>query len=238
MPSRLVFISHAWDEDQQYRKFLLLLDEALGSVAWTNLSIPQDEALRLTGIEKSKDELARIDAEITQLQARLDAGNLPDVCERIVWDAQGKRREEPTRGTVGLQLTSALSRRQKILTLNPIGDESASRREALMSKGQARQINLHPDLSLAIRERIIASDIVFVLVTPMCRFRTWIDFEIACATNLRVPVVAVLAGGTQTRNLSIDFDYVVPLDLEILRSLLIRNPLRSVCAYAEFPRGN
>jgi hypothetical protein len=219
-----IFISHAWSEHERYQSFVGLIDELLGEDSWRNVSISFDSALNLSkaGLIKSAHTCC-ID-EITQLRARLSSPNLPESLVRISWDAQGNRREVEGRRSIERKLLDALVRKEKLEDENEelLKDDDAQSRFHRMEKGVALQIELHPNISLTIRDGIKSANQVFVLVTSMCKFRKWIDYEIATARELRVPVIAVMAGGIQTSDLSIDCSKVIPWNPDTIRRALER----------------
>ena len=95
-------------------------------------------------------------------------------------------------------------------------------------KGAASQIVLHPELSLAIRNRIRRSDVVFILVTPFCRLRRWVDFEISVAATTPTKTIAVVPDGRATQDFYIDCHAVVPLQPERIREALLHTATRKV----------
>src|SRR5258706_5200834 len=80
-----IFISHAWAEASEYRKFVSLLNRCLGD-QWSNVSVPQDEAIDIV-----RDEMRRRESEVNWLQEELWRGEvqlrdpkLPDALSRVV----------------------------------------------------------------------------------------------------------------------------------------------------------
>ena len=217
-----ILISHAWSEHEQYQSFVGLLDDLLGKENWQNLSIPYDNALDLSGTGPITDELSRTRAEITKLRAQLAV--LPDFLERVVWDANGNRRKIEGRGSVLKKLKEALANEEELaerLAKRLPNEHPLQDRLALMNKGfLAKLIDLHPTLALALRHRIESARVVFVLITPLCMFRTWIDYETATASDLHIPVIAVMAGGTQTNDLTFKCSKVIQWERDAIRAVL------------------
>ena len=192
-----IFVSHSWEEENRYHELVALLTEALAGESWIDCSIPRNRAIDLSNL--SQDELDASTNEVHRLEARLNDPGLPDAVSRVVWDAHGNRREMETYATVYAEYRRAVSRRNELLRSRALTDVSSGE----ISKGIARNVRVSPELSLAIRERIVQADVVMLLVTPMCLFRSWIDFELELASRGRLPVFAVLAHGTFPRELEI-----------------------------------
>ena len=51
----------------------------------------------------------------------------------------------------------------------------------------------HPTLGLSIIENIARSDMVFLMLTPFCHWRRWLDFEIKVAIDRSRPIIAIRA---------------------------------------------
>jgi hypothetical protein len=212
-----IFISHDWNAATVYESFTGLLDELLGCDSWINLSIPKLQALDLSGTPlNTESTLNQLEDELIRVQATLSKSDLP--LYRVTWDASGNRHEEE--GRVSLMMRLAELRNQIAdCALGTPGYEVCP--ELVDRKGVSRSIRMHPQLALAIRRRIAQADIVFVLVTPYCRFRRWIDFEIAVCAGMPARVFAVEAGGYATQDFYIDCERLVPWDPEQLRIVII-----------------
>jgi hypothetical protein len=212
MPS--IFISHDWNESVLYDQLTALLELRFGNMGWTNLSVPKGEAIQLVGYDRSgiENSLDRLEDEIIRVQAALRRPGLPTSFSRVVWDVHGNRREEDCFGSLEAELHRLLAQRSAIL-----GKDYVTPPEYVDPKGASSQIRLHPELSLAIRKRILRADAILVLVTPFCRLRRWVDFEIRVAATSRTKVIAVVANGYASPDFYIDCRAVVTLDPEGIR---------------------
>lgn len=213
-----IFVSHAWSESRVYENFAALLDNELGKDSWINLSIPRSQALDLRGPSHLEGELDRLEDELVRVQAALSRPGVPDALVRVVWDAEGNRREEETVGSLREKKGRLLRQIADLGALLP--SEYVRPPEFNNRKNAAEQLRLHPELSLAIRRRINKADFVFVLVTPFCRFRRWVDYEIAVCAGVSSIVVAVLSGGEASPDFYLDCHKVIPWGPEEVRRVI------------------
>jgi hypothetical protein len=188
-----LFISHTWSADRHYQSFVERLNVVLGDTSWQNLSIPQSAAVDLIEARtaRHKDALAKLFDELWEAQARLQDPKLRDaVSVTVIRD--GKLVELPTIGSVRREIAKIESSIGEIegpsremrhsLSSNKEDPELAIARSqrlspAKLEKFTSRAIEVHPDLSNALRDRIQESDMVFVLLTQMVRLNTWVDHE-------------------------------------------------------------
>ena len=193
-----IFISHSWAESESYFEFVSLLNDVLGKESWKNISIPQNEAIKLSEYENNRSEIESINDQILSLKAKLRLPDLPDAVTRTVWDANGNRKEVETKGLILEKLSSLVSRKEHIEARYPCKDENF----VLSSKGVARSLAIHPIIGNAIRHKIMESNIIFVLITPMLLFREWISYEIECAKDSKVIIAGVLSGDIERQNIN------------------------------------
>ena len=193
-------------------------DTELGKDSWIDLSIPRSEALALRRANREEDELDRLEDELVRVQAALGKPGLPNGIWRVVWDANGNRREEETVGSLQREQQGLLSQIRDLSDRLPKRYERPP--EFSRRKNADEQIRLHPDLALAIRRRLTKADFVFVLLTRFCRLRRWIDCEIAVCANTPSIVIGVLSGAYASRDFFIDCHEVISWDRQEIRRVL------------------
>lgn len=161
-----IFISHAWTEAETYVNFVRFVDELIGVDNWENVSIPREDALELSGLGKDYDELRKVENQIVHVRSKLKLPGLSRARCCIVYDSNGNRREVETAGSLTKELRLLEKRRDSLVRPSSNNIEAISDYPIrLGSKGVAKQLAMSPDLSNAIRRRVMVSDLVFVLVT-------------------------------------------------------------------------
>ncbi len=213
-----IFISHDWNESEKYNNFEKLLNSVLGVDAWNNLSIPRSQAIELRGWENAQLEasLDHFEEKIIHLQAALQDPGLSRALYRVSWDERGNKRELDCVGSIEERLAHTYHEREELI--GESGERYEMPPEFRDRKGASHRIRLDPELSLIIRRRIVNADIVFILITPFCRMRRWIDFEIAVCAGTSARVIGVEAGGYSTLDFRIDCHKVVSWSREGIRA--------------------
>ena len=215
-----IFVSHAWkNEADTYNRFVKLLDSALGIGNWKNLSIPESKPISLLASSEMEGELDGLEDELIQVVSAMRKPGLPNVYSKVVWEADGTRREEVSVGSLAERHEQIVGRMRKLADRLP--EEYVRPYEVGVSKDESGSIRLHPELSLAIRRRILDADLTFVLVTPVlclpsldelrdCRFRKQV--EQYC--------VAVESGGHVSPELRLTAAAVISANLSAIRSVV------------------
>ncbi|WP_230646754.1 hypothetical protein [Bradyrhizobium sp. Leaf401] len=196
-----LFISHPWTETEEYEKFVFTLDRALNR-EWTNHSVPQSQAIDILADEDRRriDKLAWLKEKLWRAQIQLQDPKLPNVLGSRYVYRDGEVREVPTVVSVkteieGLNAQIQVAMREK----GPVRELERDIEPTSMPKDYFRQpdkylgayVEDYPALSAAIRDRIKASDLVFLLLTPMILPNRWVYYEYSMCGNLGIPIVGV-----------------------------------------------
>jgi hypothetical protein len=221
-PIAKIFVSHPWSEDNTYTEFISLLNSQLEEKFWENKSIPRHEAIDITRERESDNQLEEIENEIIHLKAKIMNSNLPDVISRTVYDAHGNRTEVETKYSLVKELRSLRQKKEYILhDLQKDSEWSDPNREfALSTKGVAREFDLNPRLANAIRQRIVESNLLFVLISQTLQFRKWSNFEIGLANDNNIFLVGILVDDSKTRELDFICDKLISFDCQQVREII------------------
>lgn len=209
-----VFISHSWSENHHYERFVNLLEGVLVDAKWENVSIPRSAAIDILNEEslRHENEYRRLEEALWRASAQLRDPNLPDVTSRIVW-VGGQVKEVPTVGSVRAEM-------ERIKSLMGQLEKKACKAHGYPydPKNASKHIRTYPELSIAIRDRLQAANLVFVLLTPLVRLKKWVDYEIALTSMVDVPIIGVQFGSSYiSHDIHVDCDDIIALESQELR---------------------
>ena len=198
------FVSHSWSEADQYRALLKnIYSKCKNDFSVEDLSVDRDQALDLSKHAEESGEVGQLKRDIAQLYAELDRLSTPVV--RIVWDAQGNRIEQTDHLDLLRRISGLKSRYHELMNLHyrqrpydHIMEQDLHRLrrqdiERRFPKGTPRSLGTieSPVLAEAISERILAADVVLLLSTPLCLYRSWVRFEVDVASTNDIPIIGV-----------------------------------------------